>query len=62
MDWLEILKYIAAIASGLAAAIVIHKDDSSRYSACEIHQAGCQGEELGRRSGEGYEADGNCRD
>lgn len=21
---------------------------SSRYSACEIHQAGCQGEELGR--------------
>lgn len=60
MDWLEILKYIAAIASGLAAAIpLVH---SSRYSACEIHQAGCQGEELGRRSGEGYEADGNCRD
>lgn len=23
---------------------------SSRYSACEIHQAGCQGEELGRRA------------
>lgn len=35
---------------------------SSRYSACEIHQAGCQGEELGRRSGEGYEADGDCQE
>lgn len=39
MDWLEILKYIAAIASGLAAAIP-----------------------LVIQPGEGYEADGNCRD
>lgn len=28
----------------------------------EILKAGCQGEELGRRPGQGYEVDGDCRD